>query len=397
MDSGGEFTDKVEASFDIPECRENEDCDTGDVCYVGTCEYNGFCSYRYAACGEGQCNLSPYAKDVTVLIETDGNQEETSWVIRQHTDNVALVSTSATGDPSTTTDYPSTNYSSVSQSLSHTLRPTYSASQITSDIMKGGNYTSRWTNYNVTKCVDEGTYKFIMKDSYRDGFHGKYSVLVERSEVLKGPLDEFNPLEERSFEIGECRQDSDCDDDNECTKDVCDAGVCSNEYDCTLCSKVKEVEVSIKLDEWPEETEWKIYVFDQYWNTLMQGGNYSEWCSEVSEIQCFPCGSYEFEISDYSEDGIDHKRGEAAYSLKVGGTEIANGGKFSGSDRVYFDICPPVPCGKAGDSCVSNDDCCKKWKCSNKGKCCKKKGKRCSKNNQCCTGNCADGKCSRNI
>jgi len=134
-----------------PECTSNDECDGGDTCSVYTCD-NGLCQSVL------QCDLCGKAK-VQLDITTDKYGGETSYDIK---------------DASNT------------------------------KVMNGGSYES-YKDYSELKCLESGSYKFTIYDTWGDGIccsqgDGSYSIKVSDEEVTSGG--NFGNKEEKGFTIG---------------------------------------------------------------------------------------------------------------------------------------------------------------------------------------------------
>jgi len=137
----------------------------------------------------------------------------------------------------------------------------------------------------------------------------------------------------------ECSSDSDCDDGDECTEDICENGLCALISNCASCSKTK-VEVDITIDSYGEETTYDIK--DSSGNKVMEGSGWP--ANSVNSFwQCFDSGSYTFTITDAYGDGICCAYGNGGYSVKVDGAEVASGGDFGTSETKPFDVSSSTP------------------------------------------------------
>ncbi|MEM7574634.1 MAG: S8 family serine peptidase [Bacteroidota bacterium] len=99
-----------------------------------------------------------------------------------------------------------------------------------------------------------------------------------------------------------------------------------------------EVTLSITLDNYPEETSWVIT--NDGGSVVASGGTYgsSPDGSTITESICLADDCYTFTINDSYGDGICCSYGNGSYSLTNGGTVLASGGNFGGSEATDFCI-----------------------------------------------------------
>jgi bacillolysin len=97
-----------------------------------------------------------------------------------------------------------------------------------------------------------------------------------------------------------------------------------------------DVVLTIKLDNYPEETSWTIK--DDGGNTVASGGTYGSQPdgSTVTATNCLADGCYTFTINDSYGDGICCSYGSGNYSLKNGAEVLASGGSFGSSESTNF-------------------------------------------------------------
>merc|ERR1712029_1060804 len=132
----------------------------------------------------------------------------------------------------------------------------------------------------------------------------------------------------------ECSSDSECDDGDACTVDICSAGLCLSTPDCASCGKSK-VDVEITIDNYGEETAYDIK--DASGNKVMEGSGWP--ANSVNSFwKCVGSGSYTFTITDAYGDGICCSYGQGGYVVKVDGTEVVNGGEFGDSTTETFTV-----------------------------------------------------------
>jgi hypothetical protein len=94
------------------------------------------------------------------------------------------------------------------------------------------------------------------------------------------------------------------------------------------------VNVSITLDNYPEETSWTI----TNGGTVASGGTYGSQPdgSTVSIDLCLADGCYDFNIFDSYGDGICCSYGTGSYTVSGGGNTLASGGSFTTSETTNF-------------------------------------------------------------
>jgi len=95
------------------------------------------------------------------------------------------------------------------------------------------------------------------------------------------------------------------------------------------------VNLSITLDNYPEETSWEI----RSGSTVMaSGGTYGSQPdgSTINQAIELADGCYDFIISDAYGDGICCSYGNGSYSLTSGGSTLASGGSFGSSETTNF-------------------------------------------------------------
>ncbi|MFC5045362.1 reprolysin-like metallopeptidase [Aquimarina hainanensis] len=99
-----------------------------------------------------------------------------------------------------------------------------------------------------------------------------------------------------------------------------------------------DVNLTIKLDNYPRETSWEIK--DTNNQTVASGGPYTSEPrgATVTATKCLAAGSYTFTIKDTYGDGICCSYGNGNYKLTAGTTTLASGGQFAGSESTTFTI-----------------------------------------------------------
>jgi hypothetical protein len=105
-----------------------------------------------------------------------------------------------------------------------------------------------------------------------------------------------------------------------------------------------DVEVSIKTDQYPDETTWNLSS-DLSCDTgsTINGGPYSQADNLTSVRKCLPAGKYVFTIKDSAGDGLCCGYGIGWYNIVVNGVTTHAGGLFGGSETKTFGECTRKP------------------------------------------------------
>jgi len=155
----------------------------------------------------------------------------------------------------------------------------------------------------------------------------------------KGGCEQSVPDGPTAAPTPECSNDSQCDDNDECTVDTCDNGLCLSTPECTKCGKTK-VDVEITIDNYGDETTYDIK--DSAGTKVMEGSGWP--ANSVNSFwKCIGGGSYTFTITDGYGDGICCNYGNGGYSVKVDDKEVASGGDFDSSETKEFDVGTSAP------------------------------------------------------
>lgn len=104
-------------------------------------------------------------------------------------------------------------------------------------------------------------------------------------------------------------------------------------------SSCTNVTLTLKFDNYPEETSWTIK--NGSGTTVASGGPYgsSPDGSTITSVNCLPAGCYTFTINDSFGDGICCSFGSGSYTLKDPvGTTLGSGGSFGSSQSHNFCI-----------------------------------------------------------
>ncbi len=98
------------------------------------------------------------------------------------------------------------------------------------------------------------------------------------------------------------------------------------------------VDLTIKFDDYPEETSWQITNSSD--QVVASGGTYGSQTdgSTLTITSCLEDGTYTFTINDSFGDGICCQYGNGSYTLTSGGTTIASGASFGSSESTTFTI-----------------------------------------------------------
>jgi len=116
-----------------------------------------------------------------------------------------------------------------------------------------------------------------------------------------------------------------------------ETGVDCGGPDCPPCPCAgANVNVTINLDNYPEETSWSI--IDAGGSSVASGGTYGSQPdgSTVSIDLCLADGCYDFVINDAFGDGICCGYGNGSYVVSVEGSTVASGGNFGSSETSNF-------------------------------------------------------------
>jgi hypothetical protein len=194
-----------------------------------------------------------------------------------------------------------------------------------------GSYSSAnpdGSTVSETLCLPDGCYDFIITDSYGDGIccaygNGSYSVTNSSGTLASGG--DFDSSETTNFCLG--------------TQPAC-----------------TDVTVSIKLDNYPEETSWELKNAS---GTTVASANYTsanpDGSTEAQTI-CLPDGCYDFVINDSYGDGICCSYGVGSYTVSDGSGNLASGGSFGRSETTNFCVGNTRTTGNLRAIDVNNND-----------------------------------------
>jgi hypothetical protein len=186
-------------------------------------------------------------------------------------------------------------------------------------------------------CLPDGCYSFIITDSYGDGIcctygFGAYGIISNSDLLAFGGS--FGSVDTANFCIGEIV--SSCADG---VQNGGETGVdCGGPFcePCVVPCTDNEINVSITLDDYPEETAWSVKnangetVATGVYSTANPDG------STVTETLCLPNGCYDFVITDSFGDGICCDFGNGSYSVTNEEDVLASGGSFGSTDTTNF-------------------------------------------------------------
>jgi PT repeat. len=124
----------------------------------------------------------------------------------------------------------------------------------------------------------------------------------------------------------ECTSNTQCNDNDPCTEDICSAGTCSfnriQSESCSICPGQSVLDVTIITDRYPRETSWAVR--NQCSNAIqIQGNGYTEGETAYRTGQiCVPKGEYIFTINDSYGDGICCNFGSGSFAISYNGSPI---------------------------------------------------------------------------
>ena len=290
---GSSFGYEQERNFTV--CTSDDQCNDNNECTIDSC-YKGLCIYEKLECSECGGN------NVEVLIKTDDWAYHTTWELRSiNTDSI---------------------------------------------LYSGGAYDKAGYVYIENYCAPQGNYKFVIYDSYGDGLCptwssvcGYYEVRVNDISVVSGAAFSIEQMKEFTL----CETDDQCSDDNPCTFDSCRDNVCINEdLPCFECDG-RNITVTIKTDDRPQQSTWDLILNDSDIK-LRSGGAYSESENIYKESFCLTSGKYVFNVFDYWGDGLCRDdtffSSCGYYELKIDHEVIVRGGRgFWSTVTKDFIIC----------------------------------------------------------
>ena len=116
------------------------------------------------------------------------------------------------------------------------------------------------------------------------------------------------------------------------------------------------VNVSITLDNYPEETSWTIS--NASGTTVASGGTYASQPdgSTVNIEVCLPDGCYDFTINDSYGDGICCAYGSGSYTVTSGSETLASGGAFGSSETTNMCVGGSNPAPTCNDGIQNGDE-----------------------------------------
>ncbi|WP_317933180.1 endonuclease [Halioxenophilus sp. WMMB6] len=183
------------------------------------------------------------------------------------------------------------------------------SSQVTAS---GSGYANN-SSYSESLCLADGDYTFVIYDSYGDGIccsygSGSYALTVAGETIASGG--EFSGEEATPFSLPSASSEP-------------PSGCASN-----------LLELVLLTDNYGSETSWQLL---QGTTTLGTGSGYTA-NTLYNESFCLADNSYTFVISDSYGDGICCSVGNGSYRLTSNGITIAEGGEFTSSESINFDL-----------------------------------------------------------
>ena len=125
-------------------------------------------------------------------------------------------------------------------------------------MLSSGYYKDPNTWHTSSSCIPKGHYKFSMLSTEKNtsSLYSEYKITAGDVVVDQGNTSEWSSID--AYFVT-CYWDIDCNDYDGCTFDQCKGGLCSNIPfdDCINC---RSVSVDIKLDAYPDETTWGLYL-----------------------------------------------------------------------------------------------------------------------------------------
>jgi len=307
---GGNYSAFEEKSFHV--CSSDSDCAVDNSCIASTCDLNS------NVCIEKRKSCSECGSKVSIEVRTDGYPSETYWAI---------------------------------------------ANSRNEEVLSGGPYNISNGFNKQSTCLEFGSYHFSIfdydgiccngdDDGDDDGGDGNYAVKLNDKALRTGG--EFEMVEFTPFVI--CNIDAECNDQNECTEDVCDQEMRACVYNTKPCSECGvNVSVDVLTDDYPDEISWKILDEDTE-QVIMIGGPYNE--NDTSKLfqhsSCLPCDNYIFVAHDEYGDGFE---GEGYYKLKIDDKVMKQSGSNYSVEEESFRICSSdIHCSNANSCLISTCD-----------------------------------------
>jgi len=282
------FVGKEECKvFNVDFCNTNADCNRGNRCEVGECKSQK-CIYDLNVTSE-------VLADVEIL--TDSWPADTYWSFFD-----------------------------------------LEGSSTSKEVATGGKYDTSHALFSETVSLCKGLHQFCIYDSFGDGNccdygFGHYSVSVANNIVASGG--KFTNEECTDFNAGGCKSNDNCQ-RRSCEVGKCNSGMCEfNVVD----SKQKEVHITIKTDDDPSETSWKIYDLNYSHNMHIESGEGYDKAETLYTTKIPLCyGKHNFCIFDTYGDGNCCNWGKGYYMVKVGAKVVAKGGQFEMNECTVFEV-----------------------------------------------------------
>ena len=195
-------------------------------------------------------------------------------------------------------------------------------------------FLSRDTFYEHDFCFTDGCYRFVMEDSWGDGFCCAYG-----NGFYAGYLyGNFNgPPTFSGADFGEIATERFCGSSSP-TPRITESPSSAPSQGSIKCSANNfNVEVNLRTDRYPGETRFELY--DPNKNKAMDEKQFSAHTDHTYN-ECFPQGCYVFKIYDSWGDGICCGYGDGSVNVKVEGTTVVEAAKFGSVLTHRFCGCP---------------------------------------------------------
>merc|ERR1711915_896688 len=129
-----------------------------------------------------------------------------------------------------------------------------------------------------------------------------------------------------------------CDDGDPCTVDTCsNTDGCSHDFSCAMCGEPDKEKTVVKVttDTYYSETSWKVVGTDG--SIAISKDSYPS-TDSFEDNYCLAEGSYTFTIYDEWGDGICCSWGNGSYEVLVNGDSVASGGEFTDEESKEFEV-----------------------------------------------------------
>merc|ERR1712083_1105050 len=129
-----------------------------------------------------------------------------------------------------------------------------------------------------------------------------------------------------------------CDDGDPCTVDTCsNTDGCSHDFSCAMCGEPDKEKTVVKVttDTYYSETSWKVVGTDG--SIAISKDSYPS-TDSFEDNYCLAEGSYTFTIYDEWGDGICCTWGNGSYEVLVNGDSVASAGEFTDEESKEFEV-----------------------------------------------------------